>query len=100
HKVNKNQKVYNKAFTLAATAVSATPAVLSANSATRSISKTHPFLKSTEDSGFSDLNALVEAYYGNPDDVSDISRAKKMQAFIMELAIKAKSRNPNFQVIP
>ena len=46
------------------------------------------------------LNAIVEAYYGDPDDVSDIGRARKMQALIMELAIKAKTRNPNFQVIP
>ncbi|MFZ0389073.1 MAG: hypothetical protein WAN36_01335 [Calditrichia bacterium] len=47
-----------------------------------------------------ELKALVEAYYGNPDDVSAVGRARKMQALIMELAIKAKSRNPKFQVIP
>lgn len=46
------------------------------------------------------LNELVETYYGDPDDVSDIGRARKMQALIMELAIKAKTRNPNFQVVP
>lgn len=46
------------------------------------------------------LNALVEKYYGDPDDVSDVGRARKMQAFIMELAIKAKTRNPKFQVVP
>lgn len=46
------------------------------------------------------LNAIVEEYYGDPDDVSDIGRARKMQALIMEIAIKAKSRNPHFQVIP
>ena len=47
-----------------------------------------------------ELNAIVEEYYGDPDDVSDIGRARKMQALIMELAIKAKIRNPNFQVVP
>lgn len=47
-----------------------------------------------------ELNAIVEEYYGDPDDVSDIGRARKMQALIMEVAIKAKTRNPNFQVIP
>lgn len=47
-----------------------------------------------------ELNANVEAYYGDPDDVSDVARARKMQAFIMEIAIKAKTRNPHFQVIP
>jgi hypothetical protein len=47
-----------------------------------------------------ELNAIVEAYYGDPEDVSDVGRARKMQALIMELAIKAKTRNPNFQVIP
>lgn len=47
-----------------------------------------------------ELNAIVEAYYGDPDDVSDVGRARKMQALIMELAIKAKTRNPNFQVVP
>lgn len=47
-----------------------------------------------------ELNAKVEEYYGDPDDVSDVARARKMQALIMELAIKAKTRNPNFQVIP
>lgn len=46
------------------------------------------------------LNAIVEEYYGDPDDVSDIGRARKMQALIMEIAVKAKTRNPNFQVIP
>jgi endo-alpha-1,4-polygalactosaminidase (GH114 family) len=47
-----------------------------------------------------EMNALVEKYYGDPDDVSVVARARKMQALIMELAIKAKTRNPNFQVIP
>jgi len=45
-------------------------------------------------------NAIVEEYYGDPDDVSDVGRARKMQALIMELAIKAKNRNPKFQVVP
>src|SRR4030042_2624013 len=47
-----------------------------------------------------ELNAKVEEYYGDPDDVSAVGRARKMQALIMEVAIKAKTRNPNFQVIP
>lgn len=47
-----------------------------------------------------ELNARVEEYYGDPDDVSTVGRARKMQALIMEIAIKAKTRNPNFQVIP
>ena len=47
-----------------------------------------------------ELNAIVEKYYGDPDDVSDVGRAHKMQALIMELTIKAKMRNPNFQVVP
>ena len=46
-----------------------------------------------------DLNAIVQEYYGNPDDVSAIGRARKMPALIMEFAIKTKTRNPNFQVI-
>ena len=46
------------------------------------------------------LNAIVEEYYGDPDDVSAVGRARKMQALIMELAIRAKSRNPKFQVVP
>ncbi|MBL7699850.1 MAG: hypothetical protein JNK79_16905 [Chitinophagaceae bacterium] len=46
------------------------------------------------------LNDLVEEYYGDPDDVSDVGRARKMQALIMELAIRAKARNPKFQVVP
>lgn len=47
-----------------------------------------------------ELNAIVEEYYGDPDDVSALGRARKMQALIMEIAIKAKSRNPNFQIVP
>ena len=45
-------------------------------------------------------NATVEKYYGDPDDVSAVGRARKMQALIMELAMKARSRNPKFQVVP
>lgn len=48
----------------------------------------------------SEIDKIIEAYYGDPDDVSELGRARKMQAFIMELAVKAKSRNPGFQVIP
>jgi hypothetical protein len=45
-------------------------------------------------------NSIVEKYYGDPNDVSDVGRARKMQALIMEIAIKAKFRNPKFQVVP
>ncbi len=51
-------------------------------------------------STIAELNAKVEEYYGDPDDVSEAGRARKMQALIMELTIKAKTRNPDFQVIP
>ncbi|MBC8374504.1 MAG: hypothetical protein H8E26_00580 [FCB group bacterium] len=47
-----------------------------------------------------ELHARVEAYYGDYDDVSAVGRARKMQALIMEIAIKAKTRNPNFQIVP
>ena len=47
-----------------------------------------------------ELNAKVAEYYGDPDDVSVVGRARKMQALIMEIAIKAKTRNPNFQIVP
>ena len=47
-----------------------------------------------------ELTAKVEDYYGDPDDVSAVGRARKMQALIMEIAIKAKSRNPDFQMVP
>lgn len=74
-----NRKDFIKAVSLTAAALGIAPSALIGNP---------------------DLLAIVEAYYGDPDDVSEIGRARKMQAFIMELAIKAKSRNPNFQVIP
>ncbi len=51
-------------------------------------------------SGFAGFNSIVEDYYGDPDDVTAVGRARKMQALIMELAIQAKSRNPKFQVVP
>ena len=47
-----------------------------------------------------ELNAIVEEYYGDPDDVSVVGRARKMQALIMEIAVKTKNRNSNFQVVP
>ncbi|MEZ4745513.1 MAG: hypothetical protein R3C41_05525 [Calditrichia bacterium] len=62
--------------------------------------KQNPLWKPKGGATIAELNALVEKYYGDPDDVSDVARARKMQAFIMELAIKAKTRNPNFQVVP
>ena len=53
-----------------------------------------------ESSKYKDLLEIVEQYYGNPDDASTVPRIRKMQALIMEIAIRAKTRNPYFQVIP
>lgn len=72
-----------KSLTLAAAAMGVAPSVMFSTT-----------------KGVSDVQALINAYYGDPDDVSELGRARKMQAFIMELSVKAKSRNPNFQVIP
>ena len=89
-----------KAFTLAAAAAGAAPALItgnpfSANGINRYANRI-PGDRNTLD----DLQAIVEAYYGDPDDVSEVGRARKMQALIMELSIRAKDRNPGFQVIP
>ena len=46
------------------------------------------------------LNEVFEDYYGDPNDVSAAGRARKMQALIMEIAVKAKKRNPDFQIVP
>ena len=98
-----NRKEFLKAGALAAAALVTTPALMSWIPKRRLSSA-----ESKQNSawiprgGYSviDLNAIVEDYYGDPDDVSAIGRARKMQALIMELAIKAKTRNPKFQVIP
>lgn len=79
-----NRKEFLRNSALAAATIGVTPALtswLSMNAATR-------------------LSSIVEDYYGNPDDVSTVARARKMQALIMELAIQAKSRNAKFQVVP
>ena len=46
------------------------------------------------------LYAKMDALYGDIHDFSSTSRANKMRALIMEIALKAKSRNPNFNIIP
>lgn len=80
-----NRKAFLKNGALAVASMGATPSLLS-------------WLP--KNTSYAALNAIVEKYYGDPDDVSDVGRARKMQALIMELAIRARSRNPNFQVIP
>ncbi len=46
------------------------------------------------------LRAKMEELYGDPNDASSTGRINKMQAFIMEIALHAKSRNPDFNIIP
>ena len=46
------------------------------------------------------LRAKMAALYGDPNDASPTARINKMQAFIMEIALRAKSRNPHFNIIP
>lgn len=95
-----NRKEFLKTSILAFTALGYAPSLI----ARANMPKANPQQKLTwipkGGKTIAELNAIVENYYGNPDDVSAVGRARKMQAFIMELAIKAKSRNPNFQVIP
>lgn len=81
-----NRKDFIKTGTLAAAAMSVSPLIMSWIPGQKI-----PFAK---------WNSIVEDYYGDPDDVSEAGRARKMQALIMELAIRAKSRNPKFQVVP
>ena len=50
------------------------------------------------------IAAMINRYYGDPNIVEsapgDVSeRARKMQAFLMELSVRAKSQNPRFQII-
>jgi uncharacterized repeat protein (TIGR02543 family) len=52
------------------------------------------------DANVAALRAKMEALYGDPNDASQNARINKMQAFIMEIALHAKSRNPNFNIIP
>ena len=46
------------------------------------------------------LRAKMAALYGDPNDASATARINKMQAFIMDIALRAKSRNPHFNIIP
>jgi len=94
-----NRKAFLKNGTLAAAAVGAIPALMSWIPRHMVAKQSPPWIPK---GGYTiaGLNDIVEQYYGDPDDVSDVGRARKMQALIMELAIKAKSRNPNFQVVP
>ncbi|MEJ2637550.1 MAG: hypothetical protein P8184_19965 [Calditrichia bacterium] len=98
-----NRKEFLKTGMLAAAAVGAAPSLVSW------IPKSLLFAGELQQNSLwtpkgghtiAELNAKVEEYYGDPDDVSDVGRARKMQALIMEIAIKAMTRNPNFQVIP
>lgn len=98
-----NRNEFLKTGTLAATALGAVPALMSwipNNLVSDSKFKQNPPWVPKGDYTLAELNEKIESYYGNPDDVSTIARARKMQALIMEIAIKAKSRNPNFQVVP
>lgn len=84
------------------TGMLATASLVTTSALISCISKSEKNLSWVPKGGFSiaALNSKVEAYYGDPDDVSDVGRARKMQALIMEIAIKAKTRNPNFQIVP
>jgi endo-alpha-1,4-polygalactosaminidase (GH114 family) len=98
-----NRKEFLKTSMLAAAGIGAAPALMSwIPKNLLSASEFQQNFPWTPKGGhtIAELNAKVEEYYGDPDDVSDIGRARKMQALIMEVAIKAMTRNPNFQVIP
>ncbi len=98
-----NRKEFLKTGSLAVAAIGAAPALMSCipnRTVTDSLFKQNPSWIPKGGYTISELKARVEEYYGNPDDVSAVGRARKMQALIMEIAIKAKNRNPNFQVVP
>lgn len=98
-----NRKEFLKTGMLAAAAVGVAPNLMfctSRDSGSASTSTPDSLWIPRGDATIAELKALVEQYYGDPDDVSAIGRARKMQAFIMEIAIHAKSRNPNFQIVP
>jgi len=98
-----NRREFLKTGMLAAAATGTAPALLSCNPKHKvsvSDSKQNPPWIPKGGHTIAELNAKVEEYYGDPDDVSVVGRARKMQALIMEIAIKAKTRNPNFQVVP
>lgn len=95
-----NRKEFLKNYMLVAAAMGATPALISwIPNPVSDFLKNGPWIPKRGLS-IEALNEKVEEYYGDPDDVSAIGRARKMQALIMELSIKAKTRNPNFQVVP
>jgi endo-alpha-1,4-polygalactosaminidase (GH114 family) len=98
-----DRKEFLKNSTLAAAAIGLSPALISWISRRElSVNEFTPNTHWVSKGGrtIAELNSIVEEYYGDPDDVSTIARARKMQALIMEIAIRAKARNPNFQVIP
>ena len=96
-----NRKEFLKTSTLAAAAIGVAPTLMSLiPSHLMPELKQNPPWKPKGGHTIAELKAIVEKYYGNPDDVSVVGRARKMQAFIMELAVKAKTRNPKFQVVP
>lgn len=98
-----NRKKFLKSGTLAAAAMGVAPALMSwipKHMVSVSEFKQNPPWIPKGGYTLAELNARVEEYYGDPYDVSAVGRARKMQALIMELAIKAKTRNLNFQVIP
>ncbi|MEJ2635879.1 MAG: hypothetical protein P8184_11380, partial [Calditrichia bacterium] len=98
-----NRKEFLKTGMLAAAAFGAAPVLMSRISgnllSAGELDQNKPWIPKGGHT-IADLNAIVEEYYGDPDDVSDVGRARKMQALIMEVAIRAMTRNPNFQVIP
>ena len=98
-----NRKEFLKTATLAAAAMGTAPALLSwipRHMVSDSEFKQDPPWIPKGGLTVAELNARVEEYYGDPDDVSAVGRARKMQALIMEIAIRAKTRNPNFQIVP
>src|SRR5690606_1837543 len=98
-----NRKEFLKTGAVAAATAVAAPALISwTPSPTGFVGNPQQNPPWTPKGGYSiaQLNATEEAYYGDPDDVSEVGRARKMQALIMEIAIKAKTRNPNFKVVP
>jgi endo-alpha-1,4-polygalactosaminidase (GH114 family) len=98
-----NRKEFLKTGMLATAALGAAPILMSCipkHLVSGKESKQNPPWIPKGGRTLAELNARVEEYYGDPDDVSAVGRARKMQALIMEVAIKAKTRNPSFQVIP
>lgn len=95
-----NRKEFLKTGILAAAAMGVAPTIISGKPLSAIGSRQNPSWIPKGGKTITELNEIVEKYYDDPDDVSNVGRARKMQAFIMELAIKSKTRNPNFQVIP